>query len=285
MSTKIHHGYRLTRLGTNPGLAELVAFIQESQCGLFRLVCRRAQAAAVTHLVRESDRRAVGLEVDDPALFGAGVERALGEMRQRMVDASRAVSVGGTPLFDFRCSLVVLPDPDGGLPLALVFATDPTVEELAASALFLDPYPYWNNTDRPADVSDCEWQARADVWDRALAGSLIRHHTPAGNGLTFDLVPATQLTFPVSSSQFVPDRESRLADVAHDLYVERAFTQAFGDNKMTSGDTPAVMRCYQDAMARLDSDDGRAALQCIRAELEPRLPDDPLAALGHEAPA
>lgn len=47
----------------------------------------------------------------------------------------------------------------------------------------VEPYPYWNNTDQPDDVSDDEWEKRFRAWDRVFG-----HDPVSERALIFTLV-------------------------------------------------------------------------------------------------
>ena len=45
------------------------------------------------------------------------------------------------------------------------------------------PFPYWNNTDRPDDMTQAQWNRRAKIWDEAL---LSRSGVPKLEGLSLE---------------------------------------------------------------------------------------------------
>lgn len=48
-------------------------------------------------------------------------------------------------------------------------------DEALASTGLLSPHPYWNNTDRPDDLTDDEWDARRREWDSIMVDDCFSH--------------------------------------------------------------------------------------------------------------
>jgi hypothetical protein len=92
--------------------------------------------------------------------------------------------------------------------LAQQFLADPAVIRV----------PYWNNTDRPESVSEADWDARADLWDRLVGRAL-----GCMPGVRVDLVGSEQPAgFPSDEDVRVhqPTLAERARYLAKDLTLE-----------------------------------------------------------------
>ena len=84
-------------------------------------------------------------------------------------------------------SIVVFPH--GRSIYALVYAQDATalIEKFTTEGVWKD-YSYWNNTDRPEDVTSSQWARRKKVWDEIFAESSV----PIDVGVNINLSKADQ---------------------------------------------------------------------------------------------
>lgn len=78
-------------------------------------------------------------------------------------------------------------------------------------------YSYWNNTDRPDDLSEAEWKERKVTWDR-----LLGHNSPKVSGLLMTVMEpyeiAPRLAYYEAGSPFrLPDMEDRVRVLARNI--------------------------------------------------------------------
>lgn len=78
-------------------------------------------------------------------------------------------------------------------------------------------YSYWNNTDRPKELSEAEWDERKATWDR-----LLGYNSPKVSGLTMTVMDsyeiAPRLDYYENGNSFrLPDMESRVRVLARNL--------------------------------------------------------------------
>lgn len=70
---------------------------------------------------------------------------------------------------DRDVSVTFVSDPaDTAWTLALLYTTHEPYEQAWEALDGVEPWPYWNVTDRPDDVSEDEWEQRRQAWDRAI---------------------------------------------------------------------------------------------------------------------
>lgn len=68
--------------------------------------------------------------------------------------------------YDFYCSVMLFPSKNN--LLALVITEDEEVKEMFVEMEEIEEYPYWDNTDRPDNMTDKEWEKRRDEWDKTI---------------------------------------------------------------------------------------------------------------------
>lgn len=147
MSTKIYTGFRFTTNSWTTVHRHLMAFRSElGEVVRVDLAKRRAEEACLF-----IDRRALGL--DNQEKESPYVRAARGDIDEERRDP---------PTFD------VAVFPYGRRLYGMTFGL-PMHENLWHSKPFVEPWGYWNNTDRPDDVTAAEWRRRRDVWDKILS--------------------------------------------------------------------------------------------------------------------
>jgi len=114
--------------------------------------------------------------------------------------------------FDFTCDVVLLPG--GRRVLAMLFTQQKALQELWEKQSWVEPYPYWDNTDPPEGMSYAQWNRRGAEWDRAVWNQDI----PSLSGLTAECVP-TSLPMPkvVDIMDHQPTLAQRAKAVALDM--------------------------------------------------------------------
>lgn len=88
---------------------------------------------------------------------------------------------------DLTAQVQFLRDPVTGRTHLLLFTELDDYVRAFESLDGLEPYAYWDNTDPDPAVSDEEWRARAEAWDRAIPSGVPSNH---GLSLEFDVEAA-----------------------------------------------------------------------------------------------
>ena len=89
------------------------------------------------------------------------------------------------PLVDFSFNLIVIPIK--GKVLAIYYTEQNEYIEALMYMGEVSEYGYWNDSDKPAELTEEEWQTRREDWDIALPGIGI----PADNGFDIQLITDT----------------------------------------------------------------------------------------------
>lgn len=237
MSIKIHHGYRIAD-GTD--LFAFADLLRETmnpiRDRLDAALLMRAAVAAVDHADTTGQPRPA-----DPltqALFDHDEQQARLKPTQHGHDPHRFEVAFGR-------------DRDTGTVVALLY-TDHRAFVAAWEALpQVTPFAYWNNTDRPEEVTDADWEARGALWARLLPDGA----PPVAHTLGFALrssmadpraLRLVRLWAPVED----PDRVALLREVAPTLR-KRADTLALSmlnrqaHRRATDrGETPDPVRLF-----------------------------------------
>ena len=124
--------------------------------------------------------------------------------------------------YDYRCKLQIIPMETK--TLAMFFGNPMLRNYLKSRPDFLTDYHYQNQTDRPEDISDTEWNLREKDWDKAIGPDYI----PSQHGFTVDLFN-TENIMPI----FVPSKVEPvpLPDIEHQMYDIRDTLSSISDVK------------------------------------------------------
>lgn len=226
MSTKLHNGYRLT----GPA-ADLDTVAMGLRQVFLPLMEREILAEGIANATRMWDlhkdgRTPEGLEGTSP--IGAATREFIENAREERS------SPGGRS--QFGCDVVFFTDPETGGRLALLFAQRNTYRTAFESISGVEPWPYWDNTDRPDDVSEAEWEERRDTWDRVLPFGTA----PSTVGLSWSLLGLYDEPLLVHLVKDHPD----IATECIPIVERRAATVAF--SRIVSGAAPDSVTKWSD---------------------------------------
>lgn len=168
MSTKIYNGYRVHTPDPFDALTKLRAAIEPIYETLYNQAL--AQIAHAAHAGRHPENDRVGIPIITAMAY-------LEDQHTQIKKTGRR-----NPAFDLELDACFLRDPDDAGQLYAVLYTEQPAYRAAYPPVF-EPWPYWNNTDRPDDVTDAEWGTRRDTWDR-----LVGWDPPARRGLGWELI-------------------------------------------------------------------------------------------------
>jgi hypothetical protein len=236
VSTKLYNGYRIHGAERT---TELYAFVAELRSALEpaytdlagHLLAKTATTFADAYLRGEEMTLPIphrpGQPVSTHPYFDA---LFVLDAQKRALDADSR----RRPAWDLSASVAILCDPDDTTILyALFFCEQDVYREVFEGLGQVESFGYWNNTDRPGDLTQEEWAARAVTWERVLA-----HYasTPAQLGLTWELLGQTHdigLTWdPSWLEPYLPDKAARARQIA-----ERQILVEF-DEARTTDDAP-----------------------------------------------
>jgi hypothetical protein len=173
MSVKIHHGYRYTPPdGTTPDVFTLTNLLRDAITPAASTARRKAVATAASRII-------------DGATRHGGNASPLVAAELELVREARDADRQGLrhPRSDFGCEVTMLHDEDDNTSVYLLLYTEQAgIRDAFEHIDGVTSYGYWNNSDQPDDVSDDDWQARRDTWERILGDD-----TPGERGVTWTL--------------------------------------------------------------------------------------------------
>ncbi len=169
MSTKIYNGYQIKEMS----MPELLLLIQRVQDALLPV----HEKLYMTQFVREALRIIDGKVLLIPEKFAAmaasgskGCEVTPYFYANSVIrNAQKEIKISQIrdPLYDFGCEIVVLPLSQGKI-LAILYTEKKAFTDIVESFPEIEPYPYYNDTDEPEDITLEEWDARGQEWEKAL---------------------------------------------------------------------------------------------------------------------
>jgi len=137
-------------------------------------------------------------------------------------------------------------------------------------------YGYWNNTDRPDEVSEEEWDQRSEDWDKALGDS-----APAQVGFSYSCIgkheipPIGQLDY---CEEFVKPVEERALRLAEDLLFDEFVKERKAENTDEDQDRTSYIFTLWRKFQDWKKDKGKTRFEEkkneISAKLNPNLTKD-----------
>lgn len=180
MSTKIFNGYRIRLDGRPRGLFDVVDSLRElwqpigEEVWFHRLI---EVAVQIFDGSRDPERKP-----EDGTRTSPLIEASVIEAREY-----HARTVGDGPN-DLQATVCFLSDTMGApadeevLIYALLFVRHDRFRGAFEGLSGVEPWPYWDSTDRPSKVPEEEWAHRRAVW-----GRLLGYDAPAERGVSFEL--------------------------------------------------------------------------------------------------
>lgn len=211
MSTKIHNGYRLAA-GTS-----MFGLLRQIQAGVFPVYERLYSAAVTRQATFDADDNLLGRTSE------AGTVKAVSPLSAAIFAMDRAhAQIAKTghrnPRLDFNFQVTVMPDPQSIYEMyAVIFTEQAEYRKVWEDLFCVEPFGYWNNTDRPADVTEDAWAERQQIWDRVIPSFAA----PSTLGWTWSLI---------GEMHSVP--KERLLELAHELIpskTDRAYRITRGE--------------------------------------------------------
>lgn len=255
MSTKIHHGYKVS-VGSLRGLKEFneLAFKTMglvAQAELEKIV----SAQAVSRL----DKILLGKEVKPEQFPCSPLNLAYGDFAERQLKARKERT--RDPEIDLDVSWSLRPVDDQTV-FALFSSEKKAFYAAWRSLPGVSHYPYWNNEDSPAGISEAEWSARGDEWDRVLK-------TPALLTELFDWYETPDAPSPEQVAAAQPSHRRRAAQFAEEILISRRLNPSPRPDAGLSD----FMNDYCDAKEWVrESEEGRAAFAEMHARIGSILP-------------
>lgn len=148
-----------------------------------------------------------------------------------------------SPEDDYSFSIQLIPT-DTKI-LVLLYCEDKRYTDIFESMPSIHPYPYWNNTDRPDELTDEQWELRGKEWDNALGND-----PPARHGFAVECVADYLLpkSFSEVKDEEFPIFQSRVVNMARVKMSNDYIAKNFKSEDGTDGFMNALrtFRNYED---------------------------------------
>jgi hypothetical protein len=265
MSTKIFNGYKLPQMT----LKELDLFIKEARqkmneahytLGEIMLVERAVQLLDMYCLFGEDYVKEMLGDNDSfkdssapylSAYFELCSKSMKSEKSDRRIDS----------MFDFKSSICLFPI--RGKILALLFTQQQAFTSTWNSIEGVEEYCYWNNTDRPKEISRYQWDRRREDWETALPGIGI----PSENGFIVEFTEGFPLLFEMkwaeNAHKYIDSLDARANSYAKNI----VFREKLEEVTKNSGKEDS-MKYYMEVGKWIKSDEGQNAITLKTEELK-----------------
>ena len=201
MSTKIYHGFEIKSNNSVDLLSKLKTISKRieklADAKLKSWLAQRATYIFDNYTIENKDT-SNGILVK---VFMEYIDRA-GEVKKTQKR---------DPGIDFSFSLTIFPK-TAKKSIGIIYCEHQDLIDAFMDHEDVSDFSYWNNTDRPEDISESEWQARKKSWDKALDRT-----TFGKSGFTFtiidDLFPSLNKA---EYEEFAPEFDVRCKDACLD---------------------------------------------------------------------
>lgn len=236
MSTKIHNGF----VFNTTDIMEVYEHINEFRKKLQPLVYNKT----VQYFAEECT-----ILYDMKTLSGGKIHGIFNEVFTQFTVKQDEVRVKMVrdPSVDFQFSIVVIPTKDKFY--GMFYTEQKDFADLWSKSDMITPYIYYNNVDRPEDITEDEWNERGKVWDSLLDPF---NAIPSQAGFTFSVIPDQTYDVPRIKDVInaIPSITDRVAARARDNMFKR-----FGKDKtITSNNVIKVVREFNEYMKTDESE-------------------------------
>jgi len=211
MSIKIYNGYRIPAMS----IAETLKWIKPCKDTCQEHVVSKYKKDIVDQAYGYMDSRDLGLlDEEITALNGDKIKTNASPIFiawQYIVCAQEMVKLGKGSLYNYNSSVVIIPcNLDN---LALLYYSDNEIVNIWESHDEVERFGYWNNTDKPDELTDDQWSERERIW------SPVFDNAPIDVGMTIQLSNADRMAmFPspaeISKKKLMPSIEKRVENFA-----------------------------------------------------------------------
>lgn len=202
MSTKIYNGLRLKI----DGLGDLHEKVTEWRATVAKLQLEHDAKITAQFAASKIDDAAMKDEVVYGAVHAVGWE--IHDRRREVEKTQRR-----DPLIDTEFTLVVMPYPAGDMILAIAYSERQDWIKQFRALPWVEEYGYWNNTDKPDEVSDEEWEEREKAWTAATKSDPLDR--PGAAGFTIECLPHHVFVDPKECVPHLPTYEGRVERIVH----------------------------------------------------------------------
>lgn len=261
MSTKIYNGYKLPLLNLQELMEWLYKFrdaIREKADELYAtkmatIATTLVDSYALGQTKMSKELRKISLDKNKISPSFAAF-KIIENAREEIKKTKRR-----NPEFDFECNIVLIPTKD---KILIQLFSEQNAFARILKDLGAAEYPYWNNCDRPDDVTQEDWDLRGEEWDVALsAGSNL--YIPALAGIQFDPIADYIRGGFDSYVDFVSTLEQRSLFYATNLERNKWFRSKGGlkEDKMSK-----MIGLLQEFNAWTKTEEGQKAIEKTRVE-------------------
>lgn len=221
MSTKIYNGY-ISTLNIEQLLKEFVAVrdkFEKKKVVLYNKVLARA---ATMNVDREAFNKKKILNGNEQYEIYNKTQEGFDKIVREEVILRREISKLD---FSLHCSVIPLRK---GKTLLLLYCQNKEMTKMWEKLKFIKDYHYQDQTDKPRNISEKNWEIRKNDWDKALGWD-----TAAARGYTFDFTFERLPVFIKRQDvvKFIPDDNERIDYLMRETYIDRVSKKLMDEDK------------------------------------------------------
>jgi len=165
--------------------------------------------------------------------------------------------------YDLSCEIIFIPTKTK--MLALLYTQHREIRDIWESSEKVHEYGYWNNTDKPKELTKREWNTRRNDWNKALPGLGV----PREEGFIFTI--DKPFHFMTKERLFLEMRE---LDSSIRLFVEEELEKEYYEkNPLKEGfSTVEFSRSYYSFRKWMESEEGEKRREEVTKNIRKKLP-------------
>jgi hypothetical protein len=167
MSIKIFNGYILR----NKTIEEAFLLLKSIQNESIELAQEK-----IKNLIKEMKISNINENKSD---YFIEIVNIFDELKRKVINHNESI-----PKVDYTCDLVIIPYEND--VLILRYTEQPSLYDSLLYSIGIEDFYYWNNVDKPEEISDSHWNKRKIIWQKS--GILEIGKTPSQSGLLYSLV-------------------------------------------------------------------------------------------------
>jgi len=272
MSTKIYNGYYIE----NRSLMELYEFVmnlrkrmgdtlREIYYKMMADICTNLIDTAAIQKIEKDLLKQYGIKTDkDSPLYTAFTIL----MKNR---SETKKTVRRNPDYNYECTLVFIPIRDK--ILCLLYTEQAEFKTVWENTDGIHEYSYWNNMDKPRDLTEKEWEKRRKDWDEGLG----KIGVPALRGFTVECTDVNSCPVPLAEEivKYIPTIEDRANRKSMQIIFNKKYKEIETKELKKTKTDPQFQITYQSlyfsSLEYLRSNEGSKAIDNMSKNILPKL--------------
>jgi hypothetical protein len=175
-----------------------------------------------------------------------------------------------TPFTRYTANVSIFPSVSKNKTLAIFYRGEPIYEECWQKQPLVEEYGYWNNSDRPDNVSSRQWKKRYEDWEHSFEFNGGTSWTPSETSMNFNFFEPyfAKIAHFDEYNKFIPDMDSRTLRIAEVVVREEKSKEVIDMEKFSARECADLSH---DVFRWMRSDEAKEIIKEKQKEFAPQL--------------